>query len=54
MTGIQDKVYDELQRLIDAVEAGKFGEGDNFDFDAFEVEFADEVLMTAYVYEKED
>lgn len=53
MTGIQDKTWDALWDLLEAVEAGKFGEGNNFDRDAFEAEFDDEVLIVAYVYERE-
>ena len=54
MTGIQDKIYYELEKLLSAVEEGKYGEGDDFDRDAFEAEFDDEVLMIAYVYEKDE
>ena len=50
----QDRVYDELERLLEAVEQGKFGEDNNFDKDAFEAAFNDEVLMCAYVYETKD
>lgn len=54
MIGIQDKIYDALENLLNAVEAGKFGEGDDFDRDVFKAEFADEVLIIAYAYEKEN
>jgi hypothetical protein len=53
MDGVQNIIYEDLQRLADAVEEGKFGVGDNFDKDAFEAAFSDEVLIHAYVYETE-
>lgn len=53
MSGIQGMIYDELQQLLAAVEVGKFGKGNNFDRDAFEAEFDDEVLIICYAYEKE-
>ena len=52
MTGIQNRIYEALERLLEAVEVGKFGKGDAFDKDAFEGEFNDEVLIIAYVYER--
>lgn len=53
MDGVQNIIYEELDRLLDKVEAGEFGVGDNFDKDAFEAAFNDEVLIYAYVYETE-
>lgn len=53
MTGIQDKIWDALWDLIEAVEEGKFGKDDDFDRDAFEAEFDDEVLVIAYVYDED-
>jgi len=54
MSGVQSIIYDALEDLLEAVEEGKFGEGDDFDRDAFEGEFDDEVLVLAYVYEKDE
>ncbi len=54
MTGIQDKIYYELEKLLSAVEEGKYGEGDAFDRDAFEAEFDDEVLIVTYVCDRKD
>jgi len=53
MTGIQEIVYDELNKLLDAIEEGQFGKGNDFDKDAFEGAFSDEVLIYAYVYQDE-
>jgi len=53
MTGTQSIIYDELNRLLDMVEDGKFGKGNNFNKYTFEAAFDDEVLIYAYVYDGE-
>ena len=48
---IQSMISNELENFLKVVEAGKFGEGNKFDRDAFEAAFDDEVLVIAYIYD---
>lgn len=50
---IQNIVCDALDKLQEAAREGQFGVGDRFDRDRFEAAFDDEVLVLAYVYERE-
>ena len=47
----QQAVTEALEVLLDQVKEGGFGKDNNFDKDAFEDSFDDDVLIQAYVYE---
>lgn len=51
MTGTQKVVYNELSKLLNVVKEGLFGEGDDFDTDAFADEFNDDLLVLVYIHE---